>query len=83
MAILGIFSFGAAVVGGAIECNAYIQTLLFGDRFSARWPFHKDSVATNFAPHVLVGFLASVLPIYHIITTLEATGPYCVFHECA
>jgi len=62
------------VVAGLVGC------VVSKDRFSLRWPFHKDSVFGGFGFHVSVGFVFCVMPVYHTIeAVLGAHGEsaYC------
>jgi len=62
------------VVAGLLGC------ILSKDRFSLRWPFHKDSLLGGFGFHVGVGFFFCVLPVYHLVEAVlgeHGESAYC------
>ena len=50
--------------------------VLTGDRYSPRWPFHKEPVLGNFGLHVVVGLLLTAVPIYHTVEMLLGQPVY-------
>ena len=38
--------------------------VIFNDRKSWRWPFHKDKVVGSFGFHLVVGWMVAVWPVY-------------------
>ena len=75
-------AFPAALVGSAHAMAALASVgptamglvlwVATSDRFSLRWPFHKDPVFGSFGLHFVVGFVVSVMPVYGIVHAVLA-----------
>ena len=68
------------LVAFVVSCGPILLGLLLlwltDDKMSARWPFHKENVLGCFGAHLLLGFMVTALPVYHIITSLLADPIY-------
>ena len=75
----------AAMVSMGPLVVAVVLALAAQDRFSLRWPFHKEPVIGTFGFHLVLSFLATVVPTYHFIESLyvpaEETA-YCRLWGC-
>ena len=50
----------------------FVLWVVTSDRFSLRWPFHKDPIVGSFGLHFVVGFVVSVMPVYGIVHAVLA-----------
>ena len=57
MRISAMMAVGPIVMGCAM-------LVIFNDRKSWRWPFHKDKVVGSFGFHLVVGWMVAVWPVY-------------------
>lgn len=72
--LVGLLVSVGPVVAGLVGC------VLSRDRFSLRWPFHKDSLLGGFGFHALVGFFFCILPVYHVVAAVlgdKGDSAYC------
>jgi len=64
-----MIAYGPIAFGGLL-------LMIFKDRYSWSWPFHKDKVLGSFGFHVLVGFAMTALPTYYLGLASFGQLPY-------